>query len=70
LSDPPALKQGVEFLGFCHLDLDVTLPRVIVCIDFWKNEKLNKRGELFSVFVNQCGRINLAGANFAIMMDF
>jgi len=47
LSDPPALKQGVEFLGFGHLDLDVTIPRVIVCIDFWKNEKLNDRGFFF-----------------------
>merc|ERR1711957_247978 len=28
LSDPPALKQGVETLGFGHLNLDVTIPRV------------------------------------------
>jgi len=33
LSDPPALKQGVETLGFGHLNLDVTIPRVIVFRD-------------------------------------
>ena len=32
LSDLLALKQGVEFLGFGHLNLGVTIPRVIVCI--------------------------------------
>ena len=44
-SDPPALKQGVENLGFGHLNLDVTIPRVIVCIS-----RINLAGAKFSRF--------------------
>merc|ERR1712061_920458 len=33
LSDPPALKVLVETLGFGHLALDVTVPRVVIFRD-------------------------------------
>merc|ERR1719277_2402673 len=33
LSDPPALKVAVETLGFGHLALDVTVPRVVIFRD-------------------------------------
>merc|ERR1719230_2206711 len=33
LSDPPALKMAVETLGFGHLALDVTAPRVVIFRD-------------------------------------
>merc|ERR1712228_522565 len=33
LSDPPALKIAVETLGFGHLALDVTIPRVVIFRD-------------------------------------
>merc|ERR1712187_1034909 len=33
LSDPPALKVAVEALGFGHLALDVTIPRVVIFRD-------------------------------------
>merc|ERR1711920_1146513 len=33
LSDPPALKVAVETLGFGHLALDVTIPRVVIFRD-------------------------------------
>jgi len=33
LSDPPALKIAVETLGFGHLALDVTVPRVVIFRD-------------------------------------
>merc|ERR1712019_326914 len=33
LSDPPALQMAVETLGFGHLALDVTVPRVIIFRD-------------------------------------
>merc|ERR1711879_760738 len=33
LSDPPALKVQVETLGFGHLALDVTIPRVVIFRD-------------------------------------
>merc|ERR1712187_244211 len=33
LSDPPSLKIAVETLGFGHLALDVTIPRVVIFRD-------------------------------------
>merc|ERR1712216_1109977 len=33
LSDPPGLKVAVETLGFGHLALDVTVPRVVIFRD-------------------------------------
>jgi len=33
LADPPAMKMVVETLGFQHLDLDVTVPRVVIFRD-------------------------------------
>merc|ERR1712039_927535 len=33
LSDPKALKVIVETLGFQHLDLEVTIPRVVIFRD-------------------------------------
>merc|ERR1711976_879506 len=33
LTDPPALKVAVETLGFGHLALDVTVPRVVIFRD-------------------------------------
>merc|ERR1711972_1234892 len=33
LSDPPSLKIAVETLGFGHLALDVTVPRVVIFRD-------------------------------------
>merc|ERR1712066_1061099 len=33
LSDPPGLKVAVEALGFGHLALDVTIPRVVIFRD-------------------------------------
>merc|ERR1719329_959226 len=33
LSDPPKLKVAVETLGFGHLHLDVTVPRVVIFRD-------------------------------------
>ena len=44
--------------------------RHLLKIDFWKNEKLNNRGEFFSIFLNQCGHINLAGAKFSRFFRF
>merc|ERR1712083_1008515 len=63
LSDPKALKIIVETLGFQHLDLEVTVPRVVIfrdaIVDLLQVEMgarfTKKAREGFSTFLNYVG---------------
>merc|ERR1719227_106472 len=73
LGDPKALKTVVETLGFQHLDLDVTIPSVVIfrnaILDLFTLEMgaafTKKAQEGFAIFFNYVG-----GAYIFIRMNF
>merc|ERR1712060_825529 len=73
-SDPKALKTVVETLGFQHLDLDVTIPSVVIfrnaILDLFSLEMgsafTKKAQEGFAIFFNYVGSAYIyIRANFA-----